>query len=82
MSTWSNIGLPSKFIDFNDSLKCIYTSGSKSILVTFITRNAHEVHKFVSTNPTDNKERQESKHAHKNQETNESTTEKHKWERA
>jgi hypothetical protein len=31
-----------------------------------------------STNPTDNKERQESKHAHKNQETNENTTKKHK----
>jgi hypothetical protein len=32
-----------------------------------------------STKPTDNKERQESKHAHKNQETNENTTtKKHK----
>jgi hypothetical protein len=28
--------------------------------------------------PTGNKERQESKHAHKNQETNENTTKKHK----
>jgi hypothetical protein len=28
------------------------------------------------TNPTDNKERQESKHAHKNQETNENTQQK------
>jgi hypothetical protein len=32
----------------------------------------------MSTSPTDNKEKQESKHAHKNQETNENTTEKHK----
>jgi hypothetical protein len=29
-------------------------------------------------NPTDNKEKQAGKHAHKNQETNENTTEKHK----
>jgi hypothetical protein len=34
------------------------------------------------TKRADNKERQESKHAHKNQETNENTTEKHKLETA
>jgi hypothetical protein len=37
---------------------------------------------FRQTDRTDNKERQESKHAHKNQETNENTIEKHKWKRA